>query len=125
MLPTKEAWMLIGFTVVWLCVYVPLETYASIVGAGVFTFGYLIDVVGMLLMVAGIRDARRAPSSWSTLAAGWAWTSANFWRGTMQRYWAIEQGGTLQFGSGELVVGPILTGLAIAALIATLSRARG
>jgi hypothetical protein len=39
--------MLITFTIVWLCVYIPLETYASAMGHGVLTFGYLIDVVGM------------------------------------------------------------------------------
>jgi hypothetical protein len=117
--------MLIGFTVVWLFVYVPLETYASVAGAGVLTFGYLIDVVGMALMVAGVVSARRTPPAYGTLAAGWAWTSANFWRGTMERYWTVEEGRSLQFGPGELVVGPILTALAVAALAGTLWRARG
>ncbi len=112
--------MLTGFTITWLCVYVPLETFASIAGAGLFTFGYLIDVVGMVLMTAGVVFARRQPPSYVVLAAGWAWTSANFWRGTMERYWAVDQGRSLQFGPNELVVGPILTGLAIAALGCTL-----
>lgn len=116
--------MLLTFTIVWLCVYVPLETYASAIGAGVFTFGYLIDVVGMVLMAIGVMDARRSPPAYATLAAGWAWTSANFWRGTMERYWTVEQGRSLQFGSGELIVGPILTALAMAALAATLWRAK-
>lgn len=114
--------MLIGFTITWLVVYVPLETYVSAIGAGVFTFGYLIDVVGMVLMAAGVLAARRTPPDYGILAAGWAWTSANFWRGTMERYWAVEQGRSLQFGSGELIAGPILTAMAMAALGASLWR---
>lgn len=117
--------MLVAFTIVWLCVYVPLETYASAIGAGVFTFGYLIDVVGMVLMALGVVHARDTPPAYAALAAGWAWTSANFWRGTMERYWSMDQGRSLQFGSGELIVGPILTALATAALVTTLWRARG
>jgi len=116
--------MLVGFTIAWLCVYVPLETFASIAGAGLVTFGYFIDVVGMVLMAAGVASARRNPPSYVVLAAGWAWTSANFWRGTMERYWAVEQGRSLQFGPNELVVGPVLTGLAVAALAATLWKGR-
>lgn len=117
--------MLIGSTIAWLCVYVPLETYASVTGAGVFTFGYFIDVVGMVLMTAGVVAARRTPPAYGTLAAGWAWTSANFWRGTMERFWAVEQGSPLQFGPIELVVGPVLTAVAITALVCSLWRGRG
>ena len=116
--------MLITFTIVWLCVYIPLETYASAMGHGVFTFGYLIDVVGMVLMATGVIAARRTPPAYTVLATGGAWTSANFWRATMERYWTVQQGRALQFGSGELIVGPVLTGLALTALVATLWRER-
>jgi hypothetical protein len=112
------------FTIVWLCVYVPLETSVSAIGEGLFTFGYLIDVVGMALMAAGVAAARRTPADYGMLAAGWAWTSANFWRGTMERYGAVEQGRSLQFGLGELIVGPVLTVLAMAALAGALWRTR-
>lgn len=114
--------MLIGFTVLWLCVYFSLETYASLARGGVLSFGYLIDLVGMLLMAAGVLMARsRRPGAFSLLSAGWAWTSANFWRGTMERFRvASPPGQSLQFGAVELWLGPALTLLAMCALLASL-----
>jgi hypothetical protein len=81
----------------------------------------VIDLIGMALLAAGAasgwRAARRA-SAW--LAAGWAWTSANVWRGTMERYAAVSEGRALFFGDVELWLGPLLTGVAMLATAAAL-----
>lgn len=117
--------MLLRFTILWLGVYFPLETFASLRGAGVFTFSYLIDLVGMGLLAAGVVGThRRRPLGHGLLVAGWAWTSANFWRGTTERFWTVADGRHLQFGSIELWLGPLVTAIAILAMAASIAATR-
>jgi hypothetical protein len=89
--------------------------------SGLLRFAFVIDLIGMALLAAGAasgwRAARRA-SAW--LAAGWAWTSANVWRGTMERYTAATEGRALFFGEVELWLGPVLTAIAMLATAAAL-----
>lgn len=109
------------FTLLWALIYLPIETYGSWKVGGLVRFAYLIDVIGIGLLLAGSFAAWRAhPVACTLLAGAWAWTSANFWRGTMERFWTVAQGGTLVAGRAELWLGPILTGVAILAFIASL-----
>lgn len=118
---TYTSRMLTRFTLVCLCVYVPLETVVSTGRDGVLTFGYLIDFVGMCLLAGGLVAMRRTtPLGFGLLTAGWAWTSANFWRATMERFWTFSDGRPLQFGSIELWLGPGLTLTAMLAMTASL-----
>ena len=83
-------------TFVWLLVYVPLETYITWSIAGLRGFGYssyIMNVVGMGLMLWGAVSARRQqPFGPALLATGWSWTAATFWRATSDRYWWVSQG---------------------------------
>jgi hypothetical protein len=117
--------MLTRFTLVCLCVYFPLETVISMGRGGIFTFGYLIDFVAMCLLAGGLVAVRRGSQfGYGLLSAGWAWTSANFWRATMERFWTLSDGRALQFGSVELWIGPALTVMAMLAMAASLAASR-
>jgi hypothetical protein len=105
---------LAAVTLLWVLVYLPLEVYASWDLGALLRFAFLIDIVGIALLTAAAAAAfRRHYSAPTLLVAGWAWTSANFWRATMERYWAAAQGATLYAGEIELWLGPGLTGLAM------------
>jgi len=128
MLPSSDTRKLTGavtaFTFAWLLVYVPLETYVtlSIAGLrGLVYASYVMNVVGMGLMLWGAVSARRGqPSAPGLLTAGWSWTAATFWRATSDRFWWISRGGTLYAGTIELWLGPIFTALAVMGLAGSL-----
>ena len=108
---------LAAFTVLWVIVYFPFETYLSWRGTGFLRFAYLIDLIGIALLVAGAAAVWRVrPYGGIVMAAGWAWTAANFWRGTMERYQAIKHFGWVFPGPYALWLGPLLTAVAVAAL---------
>ncbi len=115
---------IVMYTFVWLLVYVPLETYVTWSIAGLRGFGYssyVMNVVGMGLMLWGAVSARRQqPFGPALLATGWSWTAATFWRATSDRYWWVSQGHSLYAGPMELWVAPVLTALAVAGLVASL-----
>jgi hypothetical protein len=113
--------MLAVFTLVWVGVYLPIEVYSSWLAGGLLRFTFLIDLIGIVLLAAGGLSgwrAARMASGW--LTAGWAWTGANFWRGTMERFAAANEGRALFFGEAELWLGPVLTAIAMAATAAAL-----
>lgn len=108
-------------TLIYVLGYAPLETWAS--WPHLTSPYYLIDAIAMALLFWGgvhslAKRPRRAPG---VLAAGWAWTSANYWRAFFDRVQFVNEGGTLQLGNAEYwTVGGALV-LAIACL--TLSAA--
>jgi hypothetical protein len=108
-------------TLLWVAVYLPVETYVSWKGLGVFRFSYLVDLVGIALLIAGGGAAWRGrPYCGALLATGWAWTAANFWRGTMERYATSARGFLPWAHRNELWIGPLVTVMAMAALAASL-----
>jgi hypothetical protein len=108
-------------TFVWALIYFPIESYVSWAVGGLLRFHFFIDLLGILLLCLGALSAWRAePRSPAVLAAAWGWTAANFWRGTMERFWTVGRGGTLYAGSIELWLGPALTSMAILMLGASL-----
>lgn len=112
------------FTFAWLIVYAPLETYVtwSIAGiSGLLYSSYILDVVGMGLMLWGaVATKRGAPAGSAILAVGWSWTAAVFWRATADRFWWASLGHTLYFGPSELWLAPAITTVAVGAFVASL-----
>ena len=112
-------------TLVALAVYFPLETYVTWSIAGLLGFlysSYLANVLGMALMLWGAIAARRGhPAGPGLLAAGWSWTAATFWRATsVSANWPSSLGMPLDAGPVELWLAPIVTSLAVAAVVASL-----
>ena len=111
-------------TLVALAVYFPLETYVtwSIAGLSGFLYSsYVANVLGMALMLwAAIAARRGRPAGPGLLAAGWSWTAATFWRATSDRYWLSSLGMPLYAGPVELWLAPIVTSIAVAAVVASL-----
>ncbi len=108
-------------TLVGVLIYLPIEVYTSWKLGALLRFAFLIDLVGIgLLSAGGLGVWRNRPVGPGLLVAGWAWTSANFWRATMERYATVAQGGTLYAGEIELWLGPGVTGVAMLALGASL-----
>lgn len=112
------------WTLLWLVGYVPLETYVtlSIAGIGGLVYSdYILNVVGMGLMLWGGLDVRRRrPAGLAILAIGWAWTAATFWRATTDRFMWAANGGELFAGKAELWIAPILTAITVASVAATM-----
>ena len=89
-------------TLVYLALYIPIETWAS--WPALLSSYYLIDAIAMGLLLWGALHSlaarpRRRPG---LLAVGWAWAAANYWRAFFGRVGFIEQGGALQLGAPEL-----------------------
>ena len=98
-------------------VYAPLETWAS--WPRLSSPYYLIDAIGMMLLLAGALHSRRVRphNAPGLLAAGWAWTGANLWRATFDRVEWIRTGGQLQSGAIEMWVVAGGTVLALGCLV--------
>jgi hypothetical protein len=113
------------YTLVWLAVYVPAETYVtfSIAGpAGLLHPAYIMDVVGMGLMLWGARAAlKRQTVAPAILAVAWSWTAATMWRATVDRFWYVSLGRELYAGRVELWLAPVITVLAVLPMIASLA----
>jgi hypothetical protein len=108
---------LANFTLVVLAIYGPLETWASW-GDGLLDPFYLVDFIGMVLLVWGAIHSRRSHphSAPGLLAAGWGWTGANFWRATFGRVQALRAGEQLDYGSVEMCVVACGTAMALGCL---------
>jgi hypothetical protein len=113
-------------TIVALLIYAPVETIYS--WPGLTDPFYVIDVIGMALMMSGVvRSLRARPGSGAAmLAVGWAWTASNFWRATFDRVEKVRAGHQLLLGSlefkfvcGELIVSLIALATAIVVLFFT------
>ena len=113
-----------AYTFVWVIIYFPLETYVtlSIAGLrGLLYAAYIMNVIGMGLMLCGaVSASRRQRVAPALLATGWSWTAATFWRATADRYWWVSLGHSLYAGPIELWLGPILTALACGGLAGSL-----
>jgi hypothetical protein len=111
---TALAW----FTCAFLAIYAPLETLVSW-SYGLTSPYYLVDLVAMLVLAAGVvRSLRSRPrSSAALLTAGWGWAAANFWRATLDRFEATREGETLQFGPVELTLAYCITALAVVCFV--------
>ena len=117
-------WHIAVYTLVWLAVYVPGETYVTISIAGRWGLlhpAYLMNVVGMVLMFWGVRAAlTRQGIAPALLAVAWSWTAATMWRATVDRFWYVSLGRELYAGRMELWLGPIITALAVLPMVASL-----
>jgi hypothetical protein len=99
-------------SVIWLLLYVPLETWVS--WPGLYHPMYVIDFVGMALLAWGVMRFRSSAHQGAViLTAGWAWTAANFWRGTEKRFMAHASGIPMDFGPSERWIGVALTAIII------------
>lgn len=109
---------LANFTMVFLAIYGPLETWASWADGLLDPF-YLVDFIGMVLLLWGAVHSRRAHphSAPGLLAAGWGWTGANFWRATFGRVSALRAGEQLDHGAVEMCVVACGTAMALACLV--------
>jgi hypothetical protein len=120
----RLAFWVCACTFAWLAVYVPLESYVTWSIAGVRGFiysSYVLNVVGMGLMLWGaVATRKRAPAGSALLAIGWSWTAATFWRATSDRFWWVSLGHPLYAGVVELWLAPALTALAVAGLCASM-----
>jgi hypothetical protein len=106
---------------IWLTLYVPVVAYAAAKGTGLLRLSYLVDVAGMGLLGAGVMALWRARSfAGAVTAAGWAWNAANFWRGTMERAYAIDHGRTVFLGSFAVWIGSAVTVCSMAAVAVAL-----
>jgi hypothetical protein len=114
----------IGLSWLWAIAFVPIETYISFTGEpypapglGVLS-GYAVNVLGVAVTMWGIVSLRRARRyALSLVTAGWAWTTAVFWRATNLRHWYAAEIGELDFGSKELWLAPIATGIVASAFV--------
>jgi hypothetical protein len=107
---------LVTFTVVFLVVYAPIETWYSL--PALWDPFYLVDFIGMCLLSMGVAQCwRRVTSMGLTwLVAGYAWEGANFWRALFGRIESIGSGGVLRLGLAELWFVVIGTVIALGAL---------
>ncbi len=114
---TGLAWFTLGVLVI----YVPVETWVSL-PHGLWNPFYLIDLIAMILLLAGaVRSLRARPaSSPALLCAAYAWTAANGWRATFGRLFELLDGGSLDYGVGELWAVGVATALALVAFALSL-----
>lgn len=108
---------LANFTLFFLAIYGPLETWASWAD-GLSNPFYLVDFIGMVLLLWGAVYSRRSRphSAPGLMAAGWGWIGANFWRATFGRVEELRAGGQLDYGSVEMCVVACGTATALACL---------
>ena len=124
--PRTAETRLARFTLGGLAIYAPLETWASLQTprgvAGLLGPFYLVDLIGMVLMLLGaVHSLRRRPRpAPGLLCAAYAWTGANFWRATFGRVDAVANGEALQFGAPELCVVGGATAIVLACLVLSL-----
>ena len=100
------------FTLGFLIVYFPIETWASW-NHGLWNPFYLVDLIAMVLLLWGAVHSlhARPRSAPALLCAAYGWTAANAWRATFGRVFEVAQGGQLEHGACELWVVGISTAL--------------
>lgn len=104
------------FTLAFLVVYAPIETWYSL--PKLWDPFYVVDFIGMVLLILGVVRLRRGLPSppLGMLVAGYAWTGANFWRAMFARVIEVAGGGELDYGWAELCFTGCITIAAIAGL---------
>jgi hypothetical protein len=108
-------------TLALLPIYVVLETYVSL-PYGLLNPFYIIDVIAMVLLGWGAihsLKARPRPAP-GILAAAFAWTAANGWRATFDRVYELRAGGSLDYGSTELITVACSTACTLAVFVFSL-----
>jgi hypothetical protein len=115
-MPQHRANPLVKFTLVFLLIYAPIETWYSL--PALWDPFYLVDFIGMVLLLWGAVRCRRDPSAGNlaVLVAGYAWEGGNFWRALFGRVQAVANGGQLYMGWAELSFVAIGTVAALGAL---------
>jgi hypothetical protein len=105
------------FTIALLVIYVPIETWYSM--PALWDPFYVVDLAGMVLLVAGVVTLRRDPAQrrLGTLISGYAWTAANFWRAFFGRVSEIAAGGELDYGRLELCFTACILAASLAGLV--------
>jgi hypothetical protein len=92
-----------------------VETWVSL-PHGLLNPFYLVDLIAMVLLLAGAVTSLRArpDRAPSLLCAAYGWTAANAWRATFGRLEELERGGELDYGTAELWAVSIGTALVLA-----------
>ena len=116
---TGLAW----FALAGLVVFAPGETWVTLQmsGGGLGSLLhplYLIDFIGMVLILAGAVHSLRArprPAP-GLLCAATAWMAANGWRASWARIEAMQEGEALFYGASELRMVVMLTAVSLAAM---------
>ena len=111
---TPERRLYLG-TVIFLAIYIPVETYLS--RSNLLSPFFLVDVAGMALLLAGVLKRGSAVSA-PLLVAGYAWSGANAWRGMADRLRAAAEN---RYGWVEADSTRILVGGAILILLAAVA----
>src|SRR5262245_45865005 len=101
--------ILVRFTWFFAVVFGAAETYVTWLSGErpafevVLVSEYVVNVFGVGIMLWGLVSLhRRRPYADAVLAAGWAWMTTVFWRGTNLRFRLAAQGDSLLFGRAEL-----------------------
>ena len=128
---TRTESTLIVYTVALIAIYGPIETWVSF--PRLLSLFYLVDALGLALLVAGVvmwRRKARIPYT-AVVAIGYGWLGANFWRGMAMR---LEQaydparwpeGKIVAVGAtGVAIGGTVLVGLCVIGMILSLLAAR-
>lgn len=123
---------LVSYTLVWVAVHIPLETFVTVELAGIsgLRYGaYLMNWPGFVMLTLGAISGRKGrPFSAGLLTGGWSWIAAMFWRATSDRFRFAELYGGVsghvwgagKGGSSELVIACVLTALACLGLLGAL-----
>ena len=108
-----ETWIA-KFTLGFLVIYIPIETWTSL-PYGLLNPFYLVDCSGNGINgLGGILSLKLGPSpSPEILCVAYSWATANGWRATFWRVDHIKKGGDLDRGMTELWGLGIVTSLAI------------
>jgi hypothetical protein len=113
--------ILARFTLGFVAIYFPVETYASW-RYGLLNPFYVVDLIAMILLVWGaLRSLRASPSSRpAILCAAYGWTAANAWRSATGRIYEVRGGGRLDFGDAEFWIVIVSTALILACFAVSL-----
>jgi hypothetical protein len=111
----KVETFLARFTVAFVALYFPVETFASW-RYGLLNPFYIVDLIAMILLGWGaLRSLRAAPRrSPAVLCAAYGWTAANAWRSTTLRIYEVRGGARLDYGDTEYWIVIISTLLILA-----------
>ncbi len=107
--------ILARFTLGFVALYFPVETYASW-RYGLLNPFYLVDLLAMILLLWGaLHSLRASPRSRpEILCAAYGWTAANAWRSATWRIYEVRGGGRLDFGAAEFWIVIVSTILILA-----------
>ena len=121
MTPRQAETSLARFVLAMLLLYVSLKIWFS-VSYGLSNLFYLVDIVGLTLLLWGsLRSLDARPDlSPGVLCAGIAWTASHAWHATAWRVDAFRQGVTIDGGAGMIWLLGAATIIALVCLAITL-----